>query len=456
MHNLQTTIAAIASPMGRGGVGIIRVSGPNALPISLKLLPSLQLNSIKSRYVYFSAVISPKTNSRLDEGCILYFQAPHSYTGEDVVEFQVHSSPFILQAILDCLLFSGAQMASSGEFTRRAFYNGKLTLSQAESVIDLIDASHESAHQVALSHLNGRLYKALMSARETLLSVLEQVEGSIDFPDEVDAIDKVTTIQLLEPILHTFKTIVNQKDYGELVKSGVRVVIVGRPNVGKSSLFNALVGKERSIVTPIAGTTRDYIEADVHLNAHLVRFIDTAGVRDSDDTVEHLGIEKIQNLIQDAHFIFWVLDSSELFTDEDRKVWEFIKEHDYIFPVFNKSDLVQVLSLPTEYHVNRFINVSAKDVESISFMKQNLLEKIQETLTHVDLDLLCNIRQIQCLEAIIESLERFIKGIESSALEDDILALDLKTCILKLGEITGDELSEEVLDGVFSRFCVGK
>jgi tRNA modification GTPase len=452
----NNTIAAIATPMGRGGIGVIRVSGVDALAICSKLSPHLDISSIESRHVYFTSFINCQDGAHIDEGCFVYFQAPHSYTGEHVVELQCHSNPFILNLILSQLHLLGAKLATAGEFTKRAFYNGKMDLTQAESVIDLIDANNKASHQVALSQVQGSLFETIKEIRHSLMLVLQQVEGSIDFPDEVDPINKLETPVTLKRYLDVFSRIIKQKDYGELIRSGVKVLILGRPNVGKSSLFNQLVGKDRSIVTDIPGTTRDYIETDITLGTHLVKLIDTAGMRVSGDKIEQMGIDKIETLIDEAHIILWVLDQSEVFTAEDKRVCDIVSAHSSLILLKNKNDLDCKLVTPELLDNKPTISLSINSQEGIDAVKLELVDTISKNLKELDLDLLCNIRQIGCIHAVKESLESFVNGLEDNVLEDDVIALDLKTCILKLGEITGDEVSEEVLDGVFSRFCVGK
>ncbi|RAP34231.1 tRNA uridine-5-carboxymethylaminomethyl(34) synthesis GTPase MnmE [Candidatus Marinamargulisbacteria bacterium SCGC AAA071-K20] len=456
MIDFNDTIAAIATPLGRAGIGVVRVSGEQALSMACSLCPNLNGSTIEPRRVLFTPFKNPSNGDLIDEGCFIYFKAPQSYTGEHVVELQCHSNPFILNQILSHLQALGARLATAGEFTKRAFYNGKMDLSSAESVIDLIDANNQNAHQVALSHIQGRLFEKIQGIRKQLMTVLEQVEGSIDFPDEVEPINKSDTLQKLETCRELLAAIIKQKDFGEWVKSGVKVVIVGRPNVGKSSLFNQLVGKDRSIVTSTPGTTRDYIETDIQLESHLIRLIDTAGIRESEDHIEQLGIEKIKELMSGAHIVLWVLDHSEPFTQEDEQVMGVVKNHPALILLKNKSDLPSRLNLENRFLENLTVNLSIKNDEGLGDLKLAITQTIQSHLKELDLDLLCNQRQLACIESVLSSLNSFVDGLKQDALEDDVLAIDLKNCILKCGEITGDEVSEEVLDGVFSRFCVGK
>lgn len=393
----------------------------------------------------------------LDEGCVIYFKGPHSFTGEDSVELQVHSSPYLLKEILNCTLLAGATLATEGEFSKRAFLNGKIDLTKAESIIDLIHAEHASAHAVALNHVQGKLYSVIQEMRIQLVQVLEHLEGSIDFPDEIDPIDRKETLDLLISLHQKLSHILSIQDYGKMLTAGINCVLVGRPNVGKSSLFNALLGENRSIVTNIPGTTRDYIEGHITLQGALIKLFDTAGVRESDDYIEHLGIEKITTLIKEAHLVLWVIDSSEPLTEEDRRVYQHIKHATALGIALNKSDRPRAISkeILSSYAANTIIPISATEKEGIDALKAYIQTTFIDASKSLELDVICNVRQQQCLLETQEHLKTLIDLIQEPNI-DDILSYDLKKALLKLSEITGDEFTEELLDGIFSRFCVGK
>ena len=389
--------------------------------------------------------------------CSSDLKGPHSYTGEDVVELQVHSSYFILKRILESSLSLGCRLADKGEFTKRAFVNGKIDLTKSESVIDLIHANSEKSHAVALSHLEGHLFNKINDARNGLMLILEQIEGSIDFPDEVDAMDRTEITKQLTAIHSEIQTILSVQDFGAYIQSGVRCLMIGRPNVGKSSLLNALLGKERAIVTDIPGTTRDFLEATIELDGVLFELIDTAGQRESTDKIEAIGITKIHELMSSAHVLFWVLDGSETPQAEDKEILKKIPEHTKTYIVLNKSDKEQVFSLE-EFDLKSewpIINVSAQQQDGLKDLKHQMVADFVKGIEGVDLNLICNVRQIQCLKEVDKRIGSLLSTIQTGY-EDDILSGDLKQAILKLGEITGDEFTEEVLDGIFSRFCVGK
>jgi tRNA modification GTPase len=393
----------------------------------------------------------------LDEGCVLYFKAPHSFTGEDVIEFQVHSSPYILKEILTATLDSGARLAREGEFTKRAFLNGKIDLTKAESIIDLIHAEHESAHAVALNHVQGKLQHLIQEMRTQLLLILEQVEGSIDFPDEVDPIDRTEILNVLQVLNERIKTILEMQDYGKILTTGINCVLVGRPNVGKSSLFNALLGEDRSIVTHIPGTTRDYIEGQMSLKGSVVKLFDTAGLRVTEDYIEHLGIQKIQNLITNAHLVLWIIDQSQPLTDEDRAVYEQIKDASTLWILCNKSDEPSAITKDAlrSFKAERTLSISAETKEGLTKLKDYFCDTYITKTEELELDIICNVRQQRCLESTKTHLDALIQLIQHPYV-DDLLSHDLKQALLALSEITGDAFTEEILDGIFSRFCVGK
>lgn len=446
------TIVAIATAAGIGGIGIVRISGENALDIARSLS---KLTVIQPRYVHFSKIHSP-SGELLDEGCIIFFKSPESYTGEDVIEIQLHGSPYILQSLLNYCLTLGARLATEGEFTKRAFINGKLSLRQAESINDIIHASSEKSHAVALNHLKGKLFNEISEYRSQLVELLENIEASIDFPDEVERIDRKHFLKVLTQLQKKIRLIVDNKDYGEYVAHGVHCIIVGKPNVGKSSLFNQLLGNNRAIVTDIAGTTRDYIQGSIELGGVLFHFYDTAGIRESDDYIEYLGIQKIQELIEKAQLILWVNDRSQPFTQQDEQVWSRIKHKKNISILLNKSDCEsQAFQWPENYSTYPIFNVSAKKSDTLATFKKYLRDTFISTFENKNLDLLCNARQIQ----VFMSCDSFLSQLEEDLLKgqlDDMLSVPLRAVITLLGEVTGDDLNEEILDGIFQRFCIGK
>ena len=449
------TIAAIATPIGVGGVGIVRVSGPDVMRVLRRLFPNR--DHWAPRHVYFDVIRDPELGVGLDSGCVILFRGPASYTGEDVVEFQVHSSPQVLQSILSVVIACGVRLADKGEFTKRAFVNGKLDLTQAESVIDLIHAKTPLAQQVSLGRLQGVLLSRIVDIRMSLMGFLEQIEGSIDFPDEVPAVDREMMVDGIRDIVAVLGKVFRVQDLGKWVHSGVTCVIVGRPNVGKSSLLNGLLGEARAIVTPIPGTTRDFIDAQVSLGGVTFSFVDTAGLRDeTTDVIELLGMKRIRGLLRSADVVLWVVDGSMALLPEDIRILEKLRRK-RLYVLVNKSDKRRRVDLSglSLRKGARVLSISAKRGDGLDDLKAALHTDFVENLARADLDYLCNVRQVAALRAVREHLMHLL-GQHEAGVVDDALSIDLKGAILKLGEVTGDDVTEEVLDGIFSRFCVGK
>ncbi len=451
--SLGDTITAIATPLGIGGIGVIRLSGPDARAIALRFLGSKL--RLKPNHILYAEIRSPVTRNVIDDGCIAFFKGPKSYTGEDTVEFQLHGSVHILKTLLSELIAQGARPADPGEFTRRAFIAGKLDLTKAESVIDIIHSTNDRAHAVALNHLQGGLFRQIEGLRRPLMGILEQVEGSIDFPDEVDAIDrnevKSTLIAMRQTIQHTLQL----KDFGRWITSGIKCVIVGRPNAGKSSLMNQLAGEPRAIVSAIPGTTRDFIEVRVELGGVIFEFIDTAGIRETHDPIELLGVKRVKSLIKSADLIIWVIDHTQPLTAEDQAIATIVNRKKHKVIVLNKSDKKQKIdpgALPAKVAQ---LSLSAKRGTGITEFKEFLATAFIHQLDSINLDLICNIRQQSCLTVVLEHLNGLIEGMDVAP-NDDLFAFDLRQAVMKLGELTGDTFNETVLDGIFSRFCVGK
>ncbi|MFC1752494.1 tRNA uridine-5-carboxymethylaminomethyl(34) synthesis GTPase MnmE [Thermoproteota archaeon] len=498
------TIAAIATPAGIGSIGIIRISGNQALPLINKLLSlkksgseeassqqvsaeqvstnqlsskeansnavsvkqSASKQSIKPRYMYHGHVCFAKTREPIDSVCCVYFKSPFSFTGEDIVEIHSHSSPLILQTILNEVVSLGARLAEPGEFTKRAFYNGKLDLTEAEAIIDLIHAKGGVPRKTALGKLEGRLSKHINNIRSLCLRLLEQMEGAMDFPDEVEAVPRHEIKTRVNEIKAILKHILDQADYGEMAHNAVKCVIAGRPNVGKSLLFNQLLGKSRAIVTSTAGTTRDFLTGQIELGGVVFDLIDTAGYRKTANKIEKLGINRLMHLLHQAHVVLWVMDHSQALHHDDLELFKKIKSKKRVILVINKHDKHQRLDLEArkfrpqmlETAVSapiKTIQVSAKTREGVDELTDTLYTDIAKQAASLDLDLVCNIRQRNCLKQAKQHLSNLTKQLKKG-FEDDVLTIDLKNAVTSLGMVTGEHVTEEVLDGIFSRFCVGK
>lgn len=455
LAQLNDTITAIATPLGVAGVGVIRISGSNALSILSSISTKLP-KAPTPNHMYFTSFINPHSAKKIDDGYAVLFKAPHSFTGEDIAEIHCHSGDYILKTLLSAILLHDARPATEGEFSKRAFINGKLTLEKAESLIDLIHASNTYSHAVALNHQEGSLYKAITQQRSQLIRLLEHLEGSIDFPDEIPPIGRPEAKKTITTSLTKLQHILNNQDFGEQITNGIKTLIVGKPNTGKSSLFNQLIGKNRAIVTATKGTTRDYIEAPIELAGTTLKLMDTAGIRATQNHVELLGIEKINELIQRAHLVLWVIDGSTPLEKEDLDTLDKIRHHPNVLVVANKADLyTDLCKLPKKARQWPVIKLSTKTKVGIDALKTTIITTTISTFDSIDLDLICNIRQQTCISKLSQTLLHLSNELDRQ-IEDDLLATDLKKAILLCGEITGEDLTEEVLDGIFSRFCVGK
>lgn len=455
------TIAAIATPLGEGGIGIIRISGRSAKEIGLKILVNGKkdfFTEIQARKVYHGLVINPVNQQPVDEVIFFYLKGPRSFTGEDTLEIQAHGGVFILSKILEIVLHNGARMAEPGEFTQRAFLNGRIDLVQAESIIDLIRAKTDKAHELALSQLTGKTSELLSQIENDLYQILITIEATLDFPEEdilEPEIDQIHSQASQD--LEKLKALLEGVDEGRKIQDGIKLVIVGRPNVGKSSFLNELAQEEKAIVTAIPGTTRDLIEAPLQLRGVPFRLIDTAGLRETENIVEQMGIAKTEQTIEQADLLILILDGSQPLTTEDERVIEKIKGRKALV-IINKTDLPQVLTkrdLPW-FNQEQIIELSLLTKKGVDSVKDRIIELVG--LGEVKLDdrpLLSKLRHKQALEQAISALEDFISGLTAGKSED-LLAVDLRSSLDSLGIISGKNVSDEVIRGIFEQFCIGK
>jgi tRNA modification GTPase len=459
---LDDTIAAIATPIGEGGLGVIRVSGPCSLTMVRAVFRDRHGCPVEhwpSHRVRFGKIIDPRTGARLDEVLSTYMQAPHSYTCEDVVEISCHGGVGVMARILEALVSVGARLAEPGEYTKRAFLNGRLDLTQAEAVIDLIHAQTESSHRLALVQLEGGLSEAILAMREDLLEALAYVEGAMEFPEEdlellpwSALLAKVTAIdRRLITLLDTFHS-------GRVLRQGAQAVIVGRPNVGKSSLFNALLAANRAIVTPIPGTTRDVLEEVVNLRGYPFRLVDTAGIRASDDPIEREGIGRARTSLESADVVMLMLDGSEPLTAEDEEAIAAVQGKP-VQVVLNKADLPSALvwdELRTRFPAWPMVAVSCKERQGL----ERLAEVMVEAVIHgqqrpYEGPMLTKLRHWEAVQHVHQSLTQVRRGMEQR-LSGEFIAMDLREALEWLGEIVGLSYTEDLLDKIFSEFCIGK
>lgn len=454
------TISAVATAVGEGGIGIIRMSGTDALAIGNRIFKGFkgrQAADMASYTAAYGKIIDPDTREAIDEVLILVMKGPHSYTGEDVVEVHCHGGPIPLQRILALTLHQGARLAEPGEFTKRAFLNGRLDLSQAEAVIDIIQAKTDASLQLAMNHLSGGLTASVTKLRDAILDMIAPLEAAIDFPEE--DIEEVTAQQVdyqISKLVQQLNALIATGQQGRILRDGLQTVIIGKPNVGKSSLLNALLQENRAIVTDVPGTTRDTIEEFVNVGGIPLRIIDTAGIRDTADQVERIGVERAKELAEKADLILLILDASLPLSDEDRQVLSLL-DRQPVFIVVNKTDLPQMLDFADleKYRIQApLIRISVQDGTGMD----DLVAAIRDLVYRggaTPKTVVSNVRHIHLLRQSAARLREAQSAI-SAGMPPDCIVVDLQAAWELLGEINGQTAGEELLEQIFSRFCIGK
>ena len=445
---MYDTIAAISTAQGVGAISIVRISGDEALEIVNKIFDQ-DIKKYKSNTINYGHIID--NDKVVDEVLVSVFLAPKTYTKEDIVEINTHGGISVTNKILELLLENGARLAEPGEFTKRAFINGRIDLIEAESVMDLIDAKTESARKMAINGVDGRLSSKINKLRDKALDIISNIEVNIDYPEyediEVMTIDDIRNYskELNKDIDDLLKT----SESGKIIKEGINTVILGRPNVGKSSILNRLLDEEKAIVTDIPGTTRDIVEGSIRLNGVLINFLDTAGVRETTNTVEKIGVEKSLSLLDKADLVLLVLNNNEKLTKEDKELLDKTKDKKRII-VVNKMDLESKIDLEEEY-----VKVSAQQNNIDELLnKINELFKLDE-INDGDMTYISNAREISLLKKAKKSSNNLIKSLDEG-IPIDMLEIDIKNIIDYLGEVTGESYDNELIDKLFSRFCLGK
>ena len=458
------TIAAISTPLGEGGIGIIRLSGKDAVQIAEKTFRSLKdksLLNLKSHRIIHGHIIDPSTGKKIDEVLVTVMKSPHSYTKEDVVEINCHSGMITLRETLSVILHQGARLAEPGEFTKRAFLNGRLDLSQAEAVLDLIRSKTDESRRIALEQLQGGLSEKITALRESLTEVCANIEAHIDFPeDEIEPAANQVLIESMKNIEREQQMILQTYDEARFFREGLSTAIVGRPNVGKSSLLNEVLKKDRAIVTEIPGTTRDVIEEYLNINGLPLRIMDTAGIRAVEDIAEKEGVKRTLQSIENADLVIAMFDSSEPVREEDIEVIEKVRDKNTIF-VLNKNDLPLVIDQNTLLSFNlspssSLLSISAKRGDGIDELKNRIFEScLKDWKEEREGVVIANLRHKNAMEHARTSLSRAILAFtENQPLE--IVALEVRDSLDKLGEIVGVITTDDILNKIFSDFCIGK
>ena len=472
MENKKTpytddTIVALATATGVGAISVIRLSGKEAIELADKVFKTLNgkpLSEAPSHTVHLGTIKSE--NQVIDECLATIFKGKKSYTGEPVVEFSCHGSAYITQEVIKLCLANGARLAQAGEFTKRAFLNGKLALNQAEAVADLIASDSKASHQVALQQMRGGFTSEIEDLRQELLNFASLIELELDFSEEdVEFADRSQFEQLLKRIKTTLQTLIQSFSAGNAIKNGIPVAIVGKPNAGKSTLLNTLLNEERAIVSDIAGTTRDTIEETLHIDGFTFRFIDTAGIRDTKDQIEAIGVEKAKEKIKKAQLILYLYNEKENTTDE---VIHFVtenyhKEAKFILLHNKIEDLQEVItpfdneilaSIPEKYIFSQ-LRISAKENINIDELKKILSLYVKNLSPSAGNTIITNIRHYEALNNALQALEKVEEGMQIH-LSGDLLAIDIRETLYHLGSITGAVSNDELLGNIFSRFCIGK
>jgi len=451
---MNDVIVAISTALGKGAISIIRLSGMGAIELVNSCFKGKDLTKVSSHTINYGYIVDD--NEIIDEVLVSIMRAPKTYTKEDVVEINCHGGIASTNKILELMVLNGAKLAEPGEFTKRAFLNGRIDLVEAEAVMDLINSKTEKARIVSINQLEGRLTGIIRKFRQELLELLANIEVNIDYPEYEDI--EVVTIDNIRDRISNMKNnltdIIKESESRKIIKDGINVTIVGRPNVGKSSILNRLLGENKAIVTDIAGTTRDIVEGSITLNGIALNFIDTAGIRETSDVVEKFGVERSIESINKADLIILVFNNNEELTEDDLELINRVKNKKYIV-VINKKDLDKKLSLDT-VDLENIIYTDTVSVDGIISLKNKIVELFNlDEIEQNDYEIFTNTRQITLAKESLEILKDVENGVKNNV-PVDMIAIDIKRIWTKLGEILGENYSEELIDQLFSQFCLGK
>lgn len=458
MHHTDTIASVVTAP-GNAGVGIVRISGGEAFAVAGKLYRGrADFTGIRDRSFVYGKIADPYTGNVFDEGLFLKMQAPRSYTGEDTIEIQSHGGSAVLKKIMEILIALGARQADPGEFTRRAFINGKKDLAEAESVLDIINAKSEKALYLAAGQLSGRLSERITGFRNNILELIAYFEARIDFPEEdIEEMSGELILRQLDELLESHRLLLQTFREGKVVKEGIRIALVGKPNVGKSTLLNNLLQEERAIVTDIPGTTRDVIEESVIIKGIPFVAVDTAGIRETTDVVEKIGVEKTRTAVRSADFILHIIDNQTGWTSGDEDILEASRSSGGYFIIINKTDLEDNPDAPPppSGFSDRILRVSAGYDEDLAGLRKLLAEEVSRDFIPGESLILTNGRHNGLLKRSLDSLEKS-RETYLAGLPDDFITIDLRMSWEVLGMITGETAGEDILEMIFSKFCIGK
>lgn len=457
----MSTIAAISTATGNGGIGIIRMSGKNSFEILNKIfVPAVEKNEeIKGYTMKFGYIIDPKTQEKIDEVLVSYFVAPKSYTTENMCEINSHGGVIVESKILELCLENGADLAEPGEFTKRAFLGGRIDLAQAESVIDLINSKSDNEAKASINQLEGNLSNKIKGIRNKLLDVMADIEANIDYPEyDIEEVTNNKIREVLSEIKVDLINLSNTFENGKILKEGVKTIIIGKPNAGKSSLLNSILNEERAIVSEFAGTTRDTIEEFVNVQGITLKLIDTAGIRKTDDKIEEIGVNRALKLSEEADLIIAIFDGSKELDDEDKEILELIKNKKAII-LLNKKDINDLClenSKELSDYKNNIIKISAKTGEGVEEIFSKIAEMFKTNEIKMnDGIIITNIRHKNQIDKAVNSVNEAINSNESG-LPIDMVSIPIKQILIDLSAITGEDVSEDIINEIFSKFCLGK
>ncbi len=448
------TIAAISTPPGVGGIGIIRISGDNALNVAKRIFKAKNKSEIKPFTIRFGYVVDENQNA-LDQVLVSYFKSPKSYTGEDVIEINCHGGNVSTREILELVLKNGARLAEPGEFTKRAFLNGKLDLTQAEAVIELINSKSDKESKASYKQLEGLLGAKIKEIKQDIIDLLVDIEANIDYPEyDIEEVRRERIYNVLSANVAKLETLEKSFESGKILRDGVSTVIIGKPNVGKSSLLNRLVKEDRAIVTEIAGTTRDTIEEYITIRGIPLKLIDTAGIHETDDIVESIGVNKSKKAIDESELVLLMLDATRELSREDGELLEATKNKNRII-LINKIDADKKINKDM-FKNDKVIEISTKTLAGLEELEETIEEMFNISELNIENEIvITNVRHKNLIHKAAEEIKNAIVSIENG-LPIDMLSIDLQEALQNLGEITGESISEEVVKGIFAKFCVGK
>ena len=451
---MNDTIAAISTTQGVGAISIVRVSGNESINIVNSIFKGKDLTKVDTHTINYGHIVNDE--EIIDEVLVSIMKAPRTFTKENIVEINCHGGIATTNKVLELLLTKGCRLAEPGEFTKRAFLNGRIDLTQAESVMDLINSKTDQNRKIAIKGLNGNVSNLIKDLRQDMVDLLSSIEVNIDYPEyeEYEVMTNEKISPKIKEIKEKLKKIINESENGKILTNGIKTIIIGKPNVGKSSILNRLLDEEKAIVTDIEGTTRDTVEGNITINGVSLNLIDTAGIRETKDIVESIGVNKSISLVNEADLVILVLNYNEPLSEEDKKILEIAKDKKVIV-VINKNDLDKKID-ESEIKYNSIIYTNTKSLDGINSLKDKIIELFNlEELSQNDNNFLTNVRQISLAKEAYQILEEVDHGIESEV-PVDMIEIDIKRSWEKLGEIIGETYTEELIDQMFSRFCLGK